>query len=350
MISSNNEVTRSFQKGLNITNQAVSKTENLQKVAKITSTTIEFVALLTGKVVTAFKLLSSRLRDTSDVIESFCLIGRVKELACPDKGEYFLKKNTWQKCADRIFLTAAAVFKTINIAAKFAFINLGKAAKFAVGNVPVLRLIPDTLIMISSFFSLWDNKNVSRNKSEKVAEAACKAQKWLYRPLIIDNVRSGNNETIFSLKNNYEMKCALLERQIHGLNPDVHSREIAKKSAVLNKYRDRLSLIANNNYAELASDLDKQDICFKQRYWSVEHNNQKFNKNKAWLGVASSASKIFVITLATTGTALGLCTAPWVLSLMAIGIAVDSLGLTKSLYESSREMEIAPKRTLAIAV
>jgi hypothetical protein len=343
---SNNCVTRSFQKGLDLTHEAISKNENLMKVSKITFKIIDFVSMLTGKITTAFKMLSARLKDTADVIEGFCLVGRVKELACPDKGEYFLRKSTWQKCADRIFLTAASVFKTINIGVKFSLISLGRAAKFAFGNVPVMRLIPDSLVAISSFFSVWDNKNVSQKTSQKLALANSKVEKWANRPNQVAAVRSGDSEAVFNLKIDYQIKSALLEREIHGLDPASRSKEIAKKTAVLNKYQDRLELIAKNNHAVLADELAKPDIALKQKNWSLEYSNQKFNQNKAWLGIAASAAKIFVITMATTTTAMGLCTAPWTLSVMAVGIAVESIGLTKALYETAKPQEL-PKKAIA---
>lgn len=343
----NNCVTRCFQRGLNQANEAISKSENLEKVAKVTFKTIDFVSLLTGKVVTAFKLFSSRLKETADVLELFCFVGRFKELACPDnKGQYFLQKSTWQKCADRIFLTTASVFKTINMAAKFTFISLGKAAKFAFGKVPVLKLIPDSLVMVSSFFNIWDNKNITKEKSGKLANACSKIEKWSNRPALIAAVRSEDPKAVSNLKNHYEMQSSRLEQEIRCL--EAAGKDIAKKTVVLNKYKDRLNLIAQNNCAELANELDKQDIAFKHKYWSTEHGNQKIGQNKAWLGIASSASKIFVITMATTGTALGLSTAPWVLSLLAVGIAVDSIGLTKSLYEHSSEIKNLPKKAIAV--
>lgn len=328
-----NCVTRNVQKGLDLTHEAISKSANLEKVAKITFRTIDFFSLLTGKIATGFKVLSSHLKDTATVTECFNLASRVKELACPDKGEYFLKKSTWQKCADRIFLTAAAVFKTVNAAVKLALINLGRLASVTIGRVPVMRLIPDTFMMFSSFFSIWDNKNVSKKESEKLAVANNKMEKWANRPALIANVRSGESETVFYLKNDYQMKCALLEREIHRLDPVAKSKEIAKKTAVLNKYQNRLTLIAKNNYEDLANELAKADISLKQKHWSNATNQSKYGQNKAWLGIASGISKMFVITMATTGTALGMCSLPWLLSLTAVGIAVDSIGLTKSLYE-----------------
>lgn len=347
MTITNNCVTRSFQKSLDVAHEAISKNDNLMKVSKISFKIIDFVSLLTGKISTAFKMLSSRFKDTSDVIEGFCLVGRVKELACPDKGEYFLRKSTWQKCADRIFLTAASVFKTINIAVKFSLVNLGRAAKFAFGKVPVMRLIPDSLVMMSSFFSVWDNKNISKKTSQKIDIANTKIDKWAHRPVQVAAVRSGDSEEIFNLKIDYQIKSAHLEREIHGLDPVSKSKEIAKKTAVLIKYQDRLSLIANNNYAVLADELAKPNVSLKQKRWSFEYDNQKFNQNKALLAITSGVSKIFVITMATTGTALGLSTMPWTLSLMAIGIAVESIGLTKALYECAKPQDLSRKALAA---
>lgn len=345
---SNNCVTRSFHRTVDLANEAIAKNENLDKVAKIITKTVDFVSLLTGKVSSAFKAFASSLKQTTEVIELFGFVGRVKELVCPDKnGAYFLKKSTWQKCADRVFLTAASIFKTINMAAKFTLINLGKAAKFAIGKVPVLKLIPDTLVMFSSFFSIWDNKNVHQQKDQKAAFASSKIEKWTSRTSVVANVRAGHAETLSGLKKDYETKSAALENEIRGLDT-AKIKEISKKTATLNKYKERLGLIAENKYEELAGDLEKPDIAFKQRYWTVEHANQKYGKNNAMLGMISGASKIFVITMATTGTAFGLATTPWALSLLAVGIAIDSFGLSKSLYEHVAGVKELPKRSVAV--
>lgn len=326
---------RGFQKGLDLTQEAVATTENLEKVAKISYRTIDFFSLLTGKVSSAFTMLSSRLKDTADVAESLRLISRVKEFACPVNGEYFLKKNTWQKCADRIFLTAATVFKTINLAVKFTFISLGKIAKFAIGKVPVTWIVPESLMVVSNLFGAWDNKNIHQKASQKLAIANNKIEKWSNRSVMVADVRAGECETIFNLKNSYQLKSAYLERDIHDSDRTTESKATAKKTATLNKYRHRLDLIAKDSYAELADDLAKQDAALKHRHWNIERDHQKICQNKARLGIASNISKIFVISMAFTGMALGLCTVPWILSLTAVGISTDTIGLTKSLYDYS---------------
>lgn len=338
---------RAFQKGLALTHEAVSKTENLKNVAKVGSKAIELFSLLTGKVSLAFKMLSSHLRETVDIIESFALVGRFKELACPENGEYFLKKSSWQKCADRILLTASGVLKTINLAAKFTFINLGKIAKLTLGKVSLLWLVPESLVAISNIFSIWDNKIENQKINKKIELASGKVEKWATRSALIKDLRAGDCETIFNLKNGYQVKVASLEREIYGLGAEaVGNKETAKKTEVLNKYRSRLELIAKDNYAELADDLAKQDIPFKHKHWSVVYHNEKLKQNKKFVGTASSISKIFIISMVGAGMALGLSTLPWTVSVIAAGIAVDSLSLAKSLY-NPKPQEL-PKKAIAV--
>lgn len=336
MSSVNNSLSNGLYKGLDLASYSVTNVEPFEKISKIIFRTIDFFSVLTKKVSAPVLMLGSRLKDTCDITESLGLCGRVKELVCPDeKGQYFFKKSSWQKCADRILLAVACVFKTINSAVKLSLVSLGKLAKLTIGRLPVFRLVPDCLVAVSSFFGTWESKNNAEAASAKLKIANRKVEKWAKRSALIEQVRRGNYAEFIALKNSYQKKVAKLEEQIKALDAASATKEIAIKKADLKKYQDRLAKIEANDNVGLADDLAKADISFKQKKWSVEQSNAKIMQNKAWFGIANGVSKIFVITMATTMTALSLASSPHVLTLLAAGVCVDSIGLTKALYDYS---------------
>lgn len=335
MSAVNTSECNNLKKGLDIANYSVSSIEPIDKISKIIYRSIDFVSNLTGKVSIAFTMLSFRLKDTADIIEGIALPGRVKEIACPDEnGKYFFRKSSWQKCADRVFLVAASVFKTVYIGVKLSLLNLGKIAKVVIGKgVPLLRLIPDSLIAISSFFNCWENKNVLKEANANHKLATEKVERWSNRSTLIEQVRKGNYWEMVELEKNYKAKVEQLKTEIRESDAATDGPAIAQKSALIKKYEERMKKIKLHDNVGLANDLAKSDINFKVQKWSVEQSNAQITKTKAWLGIANSVGKIYVITFATTIFGLGLTTTPFMLALLGTGIVVDSIGLTKILHD-----------------
>lgn len=347
MSAVNNTVNNGFQKGLDIANFTVTTTEPLEKVTKVSFRAIDMFLTGTAKVSAPLALLSSRLKDTADVIEGVNTFGRIKELACPDdKGQYFLtnEKNRWQKCLDRIFLAAAGILKTINVMFKFSLINLGKFAKLTVGKLPVFRLIPDVFVAISASFSLWDNALNVKTIKKNIAVSNQKVEKWAKRSAQIEQIKNGNYADFIEFKNRYEEKVAKLKADIKRLEAAGSSKELSAKQAALKKYQDRLEKIEARDNIGLAADLAKQDIKFKQKKWSVIHHNECINRTKAALSITSAVGKIFVITMASTIFGIGLLTIPYTLSLLATGICVDSIGYSKCIYDKFAPVQTVPTK------
>lgn len=344
----NNECNR-LNKTLDIANFGVSTIEPIEKFTKALYRSIDLFLGYAGKVSTSFSMLSSRLKGSVDIIEGISIYSRVSELACPDeKGRYFFSKNTWQKCTDRVLVAVACVFKTINAGIKLCVLNLGKIASSTIGRISVFRLIPDCCIAIGSVFAIWDNKNVLKEVNADLKVASAKVEQWTNRSTLIEQVRSGNYWEIVELKTRYEGKVKKIQVEINNLDPVNDSKSIAKKMAILKKYQDRLDKIQLNDNVGLADDLAKQDINFKLKKWSIVQSNGMINKNKAWIGIANSISKIFIITYATTLGALGMLTGPYWLSVLATGIVVDSIGLTKCLYAYGAKTQRPPKESSAV--
>lgn len=348
-------ISKGFQVGLKAADYVADTSEPLEKLSKMIFRAADFAMAWTGKVSEPLLELSNRLKNTVVVFEGVNLFGRIKELACPNPktGEYFFQTSSWAKCADRVFLTVAGVFKMMNAGIKFGLIQLAQLAKMSFGRIPLLRLIPDTLVAISSFFSICDNVNVVKTTGEKLATANEKAEKWSRRPALIEQVRSGNVEEITKLKSYYQGRVVSFENQLdkemEKVKQERNVDEISKYGAALRKCHARIEMINNQEHIKLADDLAKQDVKFKQHKWSVVKGNETIGVNKAWLGIVGGVSKIFVIAVAAGMTTLGLVTTPYALSLLAIGITVDSIGFTKTMYDFIRKPQVIPTRPITLA-
>lgn len=355
----------------------VSHAEPLEKVAKIIERTISIAEIVMGTISVAFSNLGKQLKDTIIVFETLRFIGAVKTLITPDAktGEYFLRsaKNSWQKCVDRVALLFHTCFKMIKGLNRFGFVDLGFMAKDAIGKLPIFTLVMDSFMIVSASFGTWDNvlKSLPRARStQKLANE--KLEKWEYRLTDIDMLKVNDKSTCKHFESRYANKANSLHAELdqleknNRLNEDtlqevldmkakgetklsvesqekiiaecqkVNTDNAAKKAIIeakLGKVERRVSMIAENNFKELAEELEKKDIKFKERKWETVKANGGRDELKTWSRIANSVGKIAVILFAFTLTALNVWTTPFLLSLLAMGILVDSIGLTKILLE-----------------
>lgn len=390
--------TFNLEKGLEASAFVVTNTEPLEKVIKMTSKMIEF-ALVSSKTVfqvssQAFAALSSHLKDTVEVFEAIHIIERIEELYCRNAdGKTFFEASTWQKITDRLFLTAHSTCKTTGFLASMGLISLGKVGAVCIGQLPVFKLVTEVLVVISSFFGIWDstNKVVKSNNDKKLNQQ--KIEKWEHRPEYLEKIRSGDKVEIAKLEQKYEGKSivTLQEIQQHNkrlekLNTYISLLETSEdvgalpekltlklknqtapelvalyaekahatsgKVALLQlqqkKFDERLVDISSNEYQGLADKLARKDIS----YQLIKLENQKENIDlaltKSWLGVAKGIFKIAVVTLALFLIALNAWAAPYLLTLVGLSFIHDSLGLTKILHDQYvKPKKLQPKPVLA---
>lgn len=379
-----NNIGQGFQKSLEVTAYAVDSAEALEKIAKIAERIIRVVGVLAEGLSTAVSNFGSQLKDTIIVFETLRFIGVLKLLTVPGpNGKYFLTDaaNSWMKRADRVTLAFHCAFKTVKGLNKFGFVDLGVMAKDAIGKLPIFVLVMDSFILASSFFSSWDNIAVGLPKArKKIAEANAKIDKWEYRPTAIALLKANDEIERKFFESKYDAKAKELHAKIEGLEKKVRlnddklakaetsdltqeaqdkivaacavekkklNAEITKASAKLVTVDDRIAKIAARDCRGLAEDLEKADTNFKVRKWEVCKSNGKQDESKVWIRLANAVGKIAVVVLALTLTAVNVWTAPFMLSLLFLGIVVDSIGLSKILLEEFWKPKAIPKPATA---
>ena len=366
--------------GIDASSFIANRTEPLEKVAKLTHKTIEFVQVLFQVSSNAFINLASRARDTAELIEAVQIIERVRELSSSDaEGRSFFQANNWQKIADRVFLTAHSTFKTTGFLVSMGLITLGRVGAFAIGHLTVFKLMTEVLVCISSVFGVWDNTNKLSKCYNDLNLSSLKIEKWTHRTQFLGKVRVGEKETVDKLEQSYEEKSFKMLQEIQKLDqkqdqarayitaletseksisplPEklvqklknqtieeltakytdkarVISDQIADLQQNQKKYDERLVDIAAKEYQALADKLSKKDIQYQILKWEHNKDNTNLSITKSWLGVAKGVFKIALVTLALFLIALDAWAAPCLLTLLALAIIHDSLGLSRILHD-----------------
>lgn len=386
-----NHISKGFQNSLEIAAFTVGNSEALEKVAKITERTIRAVEVIFGGLSNAVSNFGSQLKDAIIVFESLRFVGIMNFLITPKNGKYFLTDpaNSWQKRLDRVTLAFHCAFKTVKGLNKFGFVELGVMAKNAIGQLPIFVLAMDSFIVASSFFSSWDSLANSLPKASKnLSKDNYKLDKWEYRLTAIALLKAGDEieRKYFEVK--YNDKSSELHAELDGLEKKARlnddklqkalavqqevetqipnetvekivanckaetkklSLEIGRVQVKLEKVDERLAKIAARDCRGLAEDLEKANIHFKIKKWEVCKANDKQEKSKVWIKIANAVGKIAVVALALTLTAINLWTAPFMLSLIFMGILVDSIGLSKILVEEFWKAKPIPKKSAIAA-
>lgn len=332
--------------------------EPLEKIVKILERTININAALTGVMSKPMKALSTELRDAATLFETVKIFGTIKQFVSRDKeGKYFLTNshNTWQRRADRVCLAFHNVFKTIKGLNRAGFVELGIMAKNAIGKLPVFVLLMDSFIMLSSFFGTWDSLSDGIPKAEKkINHADAKLAKWQFRKEAIAQLSTkhvvdlSNFETDFrGKKERITHTLAAKEKALGEANSskatEKLSKEIEKLQAQQQKYDTRLEKIASHDCKGLAEELAKTKIDGKIRKWEVMRENANIPLNKNWLRVANNVGKIAIVAWAMLCTVLNTWSLPFYLSVLVVGVIVDSMGITKMLYDEFAREKPLPR-------
>jgi hypothetical protein len=359
------------------------KAEPLEKLTKVTYKVIDFTQAICQAIFkvssTAFTILASRLKEASELLEVVQIGGRYHELFCPDeKGHYFVHTNTWQRIADRVFLTAHVTFKTIGFIATMSLITLGRIGAYLIGRLTTFKLVTEALVCISASFGLWDTKNKLTTSYKDLKLANSKLEKWRHRPEFLERIRQGDAAVSAKLEQSYEEKSlnvlqrmrqleeksdhiksymALLEKseeaqslpeklvkklekvtadelaakyaeKIHAIADRIAALQLKQK-----KYDERLVNISSKEYKALAEKLSNKDIDYQVLKWETTKDNVDLSITKSWLAVAKSVFKLAVVTLAVSMLAANIFTLSSTLAILALGIFHDGIGLAKIFHD-----------------
>lgn len=386
-----NHINKGFHTSLELAAYTVTHSEPLEKVAKLIERIIRVAEVIMGTLSTAFLTLASQLKDTIIVFETLRFVGVMNLLICPKNGKYFLTDpaNSWQKRADRVTLAFHSALKSFRGLNKFGFVEMGAMAKNAIGQLSIFALVTDSFILASNFFSSWESiANNLPKAHKKIADADSKIDKWEHRPAALDYLRVGDEleckyfETVYIAKANaLHAHFDRLEKKVR-FNDDKHQKalevneagesrlpkaiqekiiadslsenkkigiEIGKVEAKLQKTEQRIARLAARELTELAKELGKTDSTFKVKQWEVMKANAEQEQTKVWLRIANAIGKIAVVSFALVLTSINLWTAPFTLSLLFLGIVVDSIGLSKILVEEFWKPKPIPKNTAVFA-
>lgn len=361
-----------FHHSLRSGDKIAQRADAMDKTAKLTYRWIDLIEVLTNSVSAPVKLLSSRMKILSDMFEATRFFGVASVLTSQNhKGVYYLqnKRNSWQKCVDRICLLAHTAFKMINGGNRYGLCDLGPILPSIkiFGSLTAFKFITDGFMVISSFFGIWDSALTLKRTKEEMKTINYKIEKWEYRPLQSALIRKGNQVEIGEMKtlcarkiSSTSSEMAKTQAELNKVNSSISSEKMAKMSPeerqrvmketsikakeisekiahmqiVKNKFEIRLSRLNTGDYESVANELDKKNADLKLKKWELMKNYAETQQTAHWLKIAASAAKIAVIALALSMIALGIWTAPWMVTLLSIGIISDSIGISKIFYET----------------
>ncbi|HEV8051217.1 MAG TPA: hypothetical protein VGP47_01895, partial [Parachlamydiaceae bacterium] len=123
------------------------------------------------------------------------------------------------------------------------------------------------------------------------------------------------------------------------------SLDLGRVKVKLEKNDSRIAKIAERNCKGLAEDLEKTNANFKLKTWQVKKSNAVQARTKVWFNIANAVGKFAVVVFALVVAATNAFTVlPVALSLLAMGIVVDSIGLTKILLTDLWKPQTLPKQ------
>ncbi|MEI8365618.1 MAG: hypothetical protein WCF65_04285 [Parachlamydiaceae bacterium] len=334
--------------------------EPLEKITKIVIRVLTIIKEVCGALAEAPSLLLGNLRNAVTAFDTFKIFGATKFLVSrQDNGQYLLldAKKSWQKKADRVCLFVHSVFKTIKGLATVGLAKYGALAKNAIGTLPTFTLIMDSFVLFSTGFATWDNFLKLPTDCREASKAQVHLKKWEFRQndinLLKDNDVLPDDHQEFvayqeQRKTYYTRESADCLAKIEKLqknNPKddaalaKQEAEIAKLQAVkekiekrLEKINSRLILLDARAYVELGNDLAQAPIDKKISKWTVLNHDKAIARNNNILGIINNIGKIAVITFALALAALAVSSMPYIVSLLSLGIFVESIGLTKIFY------------------
>ena len=244
------------------------------------------------------KSFADMLSTVKSFFSGLSLFNRGNEFLAP--GEFVkMRKKGWQKVVSRVNLTFGNAMSLATFLDKVNLIQLGKIATFAVGNIPVFKLIHDSFIVISSGLGIWSSALDVKKADEKEGNA----KKWLENP---------NQKN----KNGY---------------PTVVKRKYEKK---IREGTDELKLKKWTAYKD-AIENGKVDeyIKFKENKNHIKIDNCHKAKKRSWISIVIDIGKIFTVVLGIALLASNVMTLTAAIIVMsAFGIVSSGLGLAKTIY------------------
>src|SRR5262249_21631307 len=127
-------------------------------------------------------VLRGRLRGFEDLVSGLGFFNRWKEIFCRDDktGKFFYtdSNNSWQKRVSRGFLSIGSTTEFIKLLDAVRLINLGRIAVTTIGNLPVLKAVKNSAIIISAIFGIWDNSMKLSKSNKNKALINGKVEKW----------------------------------------------------------------------------------------------------------------------------------------------------------------------------
>ncbi len=322
--------------------------------------------------------IADSLRYAIEVIETVGFFNLVAEFIIPTDGRYFFTDpaNSAQKVWEKVLLFVHSSFKLIRAISVYAVIPMAFMAKLAIGQLTYFKIALDGSYAASSFAGVLEAIRKLGCCSEKTQEAEEKIQKWKFRPLEIAAIRRGRQETLDAVSSRYvdaiaaktasveknalaiadlkeqmkadhgseEMLAAYMAKNKLIQNLEAKNEEANAKIAVL---QGRLEKIAAKQFASLADELEKskdaEAIDVKIREWEKVIEKSHNDRVSSWLKIATASTKIAVISLALTLTAINYWTWPFTLTLAAGGAFADTVGFIKIYWDH-------PVKKTAVAV
>jgi hypothetical protein len=342
--------------------------EPLEKLFKNAQRGMEIISKVEWITHASLAALSVTCKSAIDVFESVRIVGVVQLLFTPQKNnQYFLfsPENSLQKKCDRVFLFAHTVCKNLRAMNKWKLIDLGHFGRLKIGtHLTVFHLLTDGLMIASSFFSSWDTWLKVNTIVEGEYEINRKIDKWQDRPLNIARILQGDLiiheklqtelvDKIKQLKLEMELKYKELNVVNDLFNKPPEEREAKSnlenesdnlKNAItslevkLQKNQLRLHQVQTNNYKPFIKEYTEKDIIGKVSNMKKIREEEFMASSLDLVKLASSISKMFVITMALVMTILNTwSTIPSVL-LLSCGIIADTFGLTKIYMEKGPKL------------
>lgn len=191
--------------------------------------------------------------------------------------------------------------------------------------------------------------NLARKLIAKRSDMAAKHQKWQSQILVLRNA-SGRR---IVLRGGVEGYCdRKLERAIARAQVEVDERQAALDNARgplggSGEKHEVDSALLRRPMAELATSEAARDVLVNLRDTGnvdrfINHRYEVFKAEettafrkvtKCWVGIAYDIAKIAIIAFAITGLALGLASFGWSMTIFALALTVNSIGVFKFLYE-----------------
>lgn len=362
------------------------KTEVLGKAANLVAKSIELVQKLNLVASEAFSRLAKSAERTKNLFDVFAFPRALFEIAAPEINKetgrpvvdshgrhvYLLTnaKKSFEKKAEKVCMAVSSFFKSIIGLGKYELIDLSKWKKWTLdsgGNLSVLEFVANSFMIIANFFSLSESASEIQKQNKTLKTEGDKESKWRVRPELKALLMNADDATVEALKRKFTYKerhfhIEVLSKQqhIHRLEEELRQieqlpeaqretsrieiqakrlhvqRDLDDASRKMSKYSHRLTHLNNHEYESVANQWSVDKI---NRKIQNHHNHYENAKDKKYIGmvkIASTISKIAVVALAMTLTALNAWTIIPTIVVLSLGIFTDFTALYRAYLEEHK--------------